>query len=266
MVSENEIPFIPLDTSQWTEPTRRFLGKLTMCRYGTTDDAKGKDGRTFTETRGLPRPTRTFRVEVERLDAIYDLPTGDHAPVMAYLTLDLEKKLKDGRIVPLSIGGKGDNKPTFTLIKWATAGVSLAPDPSVNEGLIAEWEELPSKLFGGMAAKGILYPVKLLPKDYKFDGEVQHFEVKREQTADLDQMAAEATAVDSAAATFDDDELAAMLVGTTDETETTGPFVKAHGELPADIKLGIVTGDVQTRLVADGKLVKGKDGKYALPE
>lgn len=251
---ENEVPIVPLDTSKWEEPIIDFFGVVRKSEYRTTDDAKGKDGRTFTETRGLPRPGRTWHVEIERLDAIYDLPDGATAPVTVYMTVDLER-LSNGRMVPVPYG---DNKPTFTVDKWNEAGLRLAPTPGAVIGKKAQFRLERTHKFGSMVAKDIVYPTKLLPDGYEFTGEVSRFQV-RERTS-LEQAA---EAVEASTAPIEVVDIPALLVGVESTDEGIQAFVKAHPDLPGDVKVALLTEDLVGQYIADGTLVV-KDGLLAL--
>jgi hypothetical protein len=261
MDNENILPDIGLDPSKWTEPTEQFFGKIIECGFGSTDDSKGKDGRTFTESRGLPRPIKTFRAVIERLDAVYDLDDGTSAPVHVYLSLDLERYV-DGKFIPANLN-KGSNKATFTLTKWNENGVRLAPDPTVNVGKICEFERLRSKLFGNVAAKDITYPLNTLPDNYVFTGEMRHFKPK---SSSLDDAAAsvEASTPAAVAAAYDEDELVALLVDVVADDVAALTQSKAFEYVSGEARVKLVDGDLQKGLVAAGKLVV-IDGKYALP-
>jgi len=269
VVDENnpvaQVDEVPLDPSKWTEPTEEFPAKLVECRRGTTDDAHGKDGRTFTEARGLPRPSQTFRVTWERLDAVWDNEDGSTSPVKVYLALDLEKYV-DGRFISLALS-KGNNKPTFTLDQWKKcSGISLAPDPTVNEGGIYMVTRLRSKMFGSVAAKDISYPTAKLPDDYVYKGDVRHI---KSQATSLDDAAASVEAESDTAAkaaSFDEDELAGLLAGVkADDAAAMTAFISTHKEIPANIRLELVDGGPQKALVEAGKLaVSEEDGLYVL--
>lgn len=262
MTNESVLPDILLDPEKWTEPTEQFFGKVIECGFGTTDDSKGKDGRTFTETRGLPRAIRTWRTVIERLDAVYDLEDGTTAPVHVYMTIDLERYV-DGKFIPISIS-KGANKATFTVTKWNSAGARLAPDPTKNVGKIFEFERLRSKLFGTVAAKDITYPLKALPDNFVYQGDVRHFQPK---AASLDDAAASVEAVSEAASTaaaFDEDELVNLLVGVTADDVAALTTSKAYEYVTGEPRVKLIDGDLQKGLIAAGKLVVA-DGKYALP-
>ncbi len=262
MTDETVLPNIVLDPTQWTEPSEQFFGKIIECGFGTTDDSKGRDGKTFTEFRELPRPIRTWRVVIERLDAVYDLDDGTTPPVHVYMTIDLERYV-DGKFIPVSIS-KGANKATFTVTKWTEAGVRLAPDPTKNVGKICEFERLRSKMFGSVAAKDITYPLKVLPENFVFQGDIRHFKPK---AISLDEAAAtvetEAQAA-SAAATIDEDELATLLVGVLVDDIPALTASKAYEAVTGDARVKLIDGNFQKELLAAGKLVV-VDGKYALP-
>lgn len=253
----DEAPIIPLDTSEWAEPTTEFVGKVTKSEFRTTDDATGKDGRTFTETRGLPRAIRTWHVEVERFDALFDLPDGENAPVTAYMTVDLER-LTDGTISPVA---RGQNKATFVTDKWAEAGLRLGVSPEKAVGVNAEFTLLRTKMFSGMAAKDILYPTKILPQDFKYEGDVRHFQVKGDQS--LADFAEEAQPTAAAEPTAEVD-VASLLVGlNADDPKAVNAFIKEHPEIAGDVRVDIVTGDYVEALIKDGKLKKSKAGVLA---
>lgn len=256
------VPDILLDPSKWTEPTEQFFGKVVTCKLGTTDDAKDKEGRTFTELRGLPRAIRTWHVVIERLDAVYDLEDGRTAPVHVYMTIDLERYV-DGKFIPATIN-KGNNKATFTVTKWSDAGLRLAPKPEANEGKLCEFERLRSKMFGTMAAKDITYPLTILPENFEFKGDVRHFKPK---AVSLDDAAANVEAESQAAgavAPYDEDELVALLVGVAADDVAALTQSKAYEYVTGDAKVKLIDGDLQKGLIAADKLVV-IDGKYALP-
>ena len=261
MTNDNLNQEIPLDPGAWTEPTETFVGKLVTCARSDTDQSRGKDGRTFTESRGYPRALRTFKVVIERADAVWDNTDGTTSPAKEYMELNLEKFV-DGRFIPMNLS-KGNNKPTFTLEMWKKAGVSLAPDPTVNEGHYYVFTKLRSKMFGTVAAKGIIYPTQKLPDDYAYKGDIRHI---ASNTASLDDAASavEAGSTEAAtAATFDEGELAALLVGVkVDDTAAITAFIGEHKELPANVRLELVDGDIQKRLVEAGTLTVEK-GVYA---
>lgn len=250
----NGTPIIPLTTGEWAEPTTEFVGICRVSKFQTTDESKGKDGRTFTESRGLPRAARQWHVEVERFDAIYDLPDGQNAPVTVYMTIDLER-FSDGTLSPVP---RGDNKATFTVDKWSEAGMRLGVKPEVAEGVIAHYTLLRTKMFRGAAAKDILYPTKILPKDYKYEGDIRHFEVKGDQS--LADVAAES---ETSVAAVPEVDVAALLVEAKlnpDDEAAVLAFVKAHPELPAETKVGVTTGELVDSLIEAGAIKRSDDG------
>jgi len=237
-MTDTNVPLVPLDTAQWQEPTLEFVGEVKVCEFRTTDDAKGRDGRTFTETRGLPRPGRTWHVEVDRLDAVYDLEDGTNAPVRVYMTVDLER-LIDGVMSPVT---RGDNKPTFTIDQWSKAGIRLMPDPTRVVGVRAEFTLARTKMFRGAAAKDVLYPTKILAKDFQFAGEVRHFQVKAKATpTNLDDYATASPTLESSGV-----DVAALVrsegLDLADRTAVQA-FIKSHPELPAEDKVALATGE-----------------------
>lgn len=254
---------VPLDPGAWTEPEEKFIARLAECRRSTTDESHGKDGRTFTEARQLPRPLQQFRVVWERLDAVWENADGTVSPVKVYMTLDLEKFV-DGRVISMALS-KGNNKATYTLEMWKKAGVRLAPDPTVNEGCIFEVTRLRSKLFGTVSAKDITYPIQKFPEGYVYKGDIRRIQ---SQATSLDDAAAgvEATVqTSSQAASFDEDELAALLAGVpAEDTAALTAFVGTHKEIPADMRLALIDGAPQKALIEAGKLAV-IDGVYAVP-
>ena len=250
----NDVPIVPLDTSKWEEPVTDFFGVVTKSEYRTTDDAKGQDGRTFTESRGLPRPGRTWHVEIQRLDAIYDLADGTTAPVTVYMTVDLER-LSNGRMISVPFG---DNKPTFTVDKWNESGLRLAPAPGAVIGKKAQFRLERTHKFGGMTAKDIVYPTKLLPDGYQYTSEVTRFQVKEKTSLE---QAAEAVEASTGPAEVD---VPSLLVGTENTDEGIQAFVKAHPDLPGDVKVALLTEGLADQYISDGALVV-KAGKLAAP-
>ena len=253
---DEKLPEVVLDADQWEDPTVEFFGTITKCEFRTSDDAKAKDGRTFTEIRDLPRAIRTWHVEVERMDAVYDLPDGESAPVTVYMTIDLER-LVNGKLVPLTMS-RGDNKPTYTVGKWKDNGFLPGRDPGSLVGRKAQFKLERTHKFSGMMAKDILYPIKALPEGFVFDGEVSRFTVK-ERPGSLEQSAAEVEGT-AASAEFDISTLAGLPIEPGSEVYE---FVKDHTDLPDDVKSGLVTGELQAALIEDGKM-KDKKGKLAL--
>ena len=255
-MTDERPPEVVLDADQWEDPTVEFFGTITKCEFRTSDDAKAKDGRTFTEIRELPRAIRTWHVEVERMDAVYDLPDGESAPVTVYMTIDLER-LVQGKLVPLTMS-RGDNKPTYTVGKWKDNGFLPGRDPGSLVGRKAQFKLERTHKFSGMMAKDILYPIKALPEGFTYDGDISRFTVK-ERPGSLEQSAAEVEGTAAEAAEFD----IKVLVGLPVEP---GPevfaFVKDH-DLPDDVKTGLVTGEYQANLIEEGKM-KDKKGKLAL--
>jgi len=249
-------PEVVLDADQWEDPTVEFFGTITKCEFRTSDDAKAKDGRTFTEIRGYPRAVRTWHVEVERMDAVYDLPDGESAPVTVYMTIDLER-LVNQRLVPLTMS-RGDNKPTYTVGKWKDNGFLPGRDPESLVGRKAQFKLERTHKFSGMMAKDILYPIKALPEGFVFDGEVSRFTVK-ERPGSLEQSAAEVEGTE-AATEFDIGTLVGLPVEPGPEVYE---FVKDYTDLPDDVKAGLVTGELQAALIEDGKMT-AKKGKLVL--
>ena len=159
-------PRIPLTTGKWEEGgVDEFPGKVTVCTYRDSDDK-------YTEQRGFPRPVQQWHVEVERLDAEYVRPDGERITVTYYQTIDLETMDKAGQLHAVR---QGSNKATYVISGWEKAKIRLDPDPTKVEGRIFQFRRLRSKLFGTFEAKGLLIPLKPLPDDYEFDGEMQEF-------------------------------------------------------------------------------------------
>ena len=256
---DNEVPIIPLDSSKWEEPVTDFFGEVVKSEYRTTDDAKGHDGRTFTESRGLPRPGRSWHVEIKRLDAVYDLADGTTAPVTVYMDIDLER-LVNGRMVPVP---PGNNKPTFVIDRWNKAGLVLAPKPEAAIGKKAQFRTERTHDFGGpQRAKSLTYPLKLLPDGYEFAGDVIRFQVK-EKTS-LEQAAELVEGSTAPAEQVAEVDVPSLLVGTENTSADLQAFVAAHPDLSAEIKIALLTEDLVGQYVSDGVLVV-KEGKLTLP-
>lgn len=256
-----EVPIIPVDSSQWEEPVHEFPGVITVCKFLTTDDAKGKDGRTFTETRGLPRPGRTWHVEVERLDAIRDMLDGTTSPITAFMTIDMER-LGEGGMRPVL---RGDNKVTYVSDKWAQANFRVGVKPESLVGKRAQFKQERTHKFGSgdfAPAKDLLYPLRELPADWKFTGDVLRFK-QRAQEQTLEEAAGEVTSSGSDSTGEWD---VSVLVGLPAKHDLAvyGPFIQEHSDLPGDMKIGLVGPDLVDGLVKEGKL-KVEDGKLALP-
>lgn len=257
------LPVIPLDPTKWVEPVEKVIAKLVECRYTDTDQSKTSDqygNVTFTEYLHLPRPKRQWKVVIELLDRVYvNKLTGEKSPVRRYMTIDLERY--DDQKQVWTAMPKGNNKSFFTLSKWADKRIVLHPDPAVNEGMVAEFEYLRSKMFGGTtAAKDIIYPIQVLAlpgKPYEYRGEVLEIEFTPKDDADsqssLDDMAGAAMqgAQTSGPATMlDKDQVIQMLAaegitdGSDENSVAINEFVKNHkAELPAALKTGLVTGE-----------------------
>jgi hypothetical protein len=252
---------IPLDPGEWTEPTEEFPAKLVKCRRQTTDDATDRDGVTFTERRGYPRPAQQFVATWERLDAVWDNDDGTVSPVKVYLSLDLERFI-DGRFISMQLS-RGNNKATYTLDMWKKGGVRLAPTPEANEGNVYMVTYLRSKMFGTVAAKKISFPTAKLPDDYVFKGDVTHLKSTTTSLNDsADAIEAESTTA-AQAASFDEDELVGLLVGVKADAMTA--FISEHKDIPAAVRLELVDGVPQKALIDAGKLAIDEDGAYVVP-
>lgn len=267
MTQANTVPDIPLDPTKWEIPTQRFFGRINVCRKVTTDDIKDKEGNTFTELRQWPSPGKVFQVEIERHDAVYQLPDGTTAPVKRYLSLDLHRfNEREHKVVPVA---PGDNKVTFTLTKWIAAKIQLEPTPEKNEGLDCEFEFIPTKMFRGNAAKNILYPIKVMPKGWTYEGEVEVFQVK-EQIQDLaEDSGTPATDISVSSnghgptQEMTEADLIALFDGlkADDEDAMVELMAANKGRLSTAQRLEIMGGDVTKRFIDDGKLAV-VDGVY----
>lgn len=255
-----EVPIIPVDSSQWEEPVNEFPATITVCDFRTTNDARGKDGRTFTETRGYPRAGRTWHVEAQRLDAVRDMLDGTTSPVTAFMTVDMEHMV-NGQMKPVM---RGDNKVTYISDRWGTAGMRVGITPETLVGKNAWFKQERTHKFGSgdfAPAKDLLYPLRILPEDYKFDGEIIRFK-QRAQEQSLEEAAEEVAAAPVQTGEMD----VSVLVGLPAEHDLAvyGTFIKEHSELPDSLKVKLVGPDLVEGLVKEGKL-KVKDGKLILP-
>lgn len=265
---------IPLDPSKWETPKQRGIGRIVVCRYQTTDDSKTRDGVTFTEFYGYPRPAQTWHVQIERLDGVYvNKVTGEKSPMSRYQTLQLERY--DAERKTWRPQTQGDNKNQYIIERWMKAGCRLA-DPEELEGTVIEYEIEMTHKFNGNIAKNLLYPLKVLARPgqaYEFRGEVEEFEFDpdREGATSLDQAAEEVSQTQTrqsggAKAKLDEATIVGMLVGVsaTDE-DAIGEFVGAHkAEIDSPTRTALVSGLFVEKALTDGKLVVVDDA-YALP-
>lgn len=263
---------VPLDPTKWEEPTEHFIGRLTKCRRSTTDEAKSKDGQTFTELRGWPQAGQTLEVEVERLDAVFvNKVTGEKSPVRRFMTLDLQRwNEREHRMVNAM---QGQSKASFTLEKWGNAKVTLHPDPAVREGLVAEWELKRSIKIGKQTAKNVLYPVKVLaapgsPFDFRGDVEEIEFDpkdddgagVSLDDAAETINSAAGANAGNGAGATMsailDEAGILGLFAGIDPEDESAimGVIAGHKAAIPATVKTSILSGEYISGAIEAGKL------------
>ena len=271
----NGIPFIPLDPTKWAEPKETFFGKLVICHYETTDDAKDKDGRTFTEVRNWPRPGQVWKVQVQRLDAVFvNKVTGEESPITRYQSIDLERY--DERKREMVAVMQGNNKANFVIGKWLEAKVPLAPDPSKNQGMIAEWEFLRSKSFGGNIAKNMLYPIKVLAlpgKDFEFRGDVERVEFDPARNeGDLEGIAQAIdnsnaptpSAKGSGSGMLDEAGIDALLVGlVADDEDALMKVVGDHkSSIPSEHKKALLGGEYLEKALEAGRFVI-VDGAFA---
>lgn len=150
-----------LDPKTWETPKEEFVGVIRVACYSNTDASKTKDGETFTEFFNLPRPIPTFRLVVQRLDAVYkNKETGETSPLLRFQDLQLERFDERKKvIVPVT---QGDNKNTYILTKFAESRVKLVPSPEAVQGAVCRFVREGTHRFGGNMAKNLLYPVKLL--------------------------------------------------------------------------------------------------------
>jgi hypothetical protein len=150
-----------LDPSTWETPKEEFVGVIRVSRMGTTDDSKTKDGETFTEFFNLPRPATTFRLVVQRLDAVYkNKETEELSPILRFQDLQLERL--NERTQKMEAVKQGDNKNTFILGKFPEAKLKLGTNPEQVEGAVCTFVREGTHKFGGNMAKNLLYPKKLL--------------------------------------------------------------------------------------------------------
>lgn len=255
-------PLIPLDPTKWEEPKEQFTGRLVECKPWDTDQSKTSPDHgevTFTEYLHLPRPKRQWRVVIERLDAVYkNKETGETYPIRRYMVIDLERYNEQSQ--SWSAMPKGQNKPYFTLEKWAAAKLQLHPDPTKLEGLVANWEYLRSKMFGGNnAAKDIIYPLQVLAlpnTPYEYRGEVLEIEftpkdgqgVSLDDSAAGQQVSSSGSGGGASSPSLTKDAVVQMLAeaGITDGSndDAIATFVKEHkDELPSNFKMELVTGE-----------------------
>ena len=265
---------ISLDPTKWAEPKESLIGRIVKCEYSDTDQAKSRDGETFTEMRGWPRAGQTWVVEVERLDAVYvNSETGEKSPIKRYLSVDLERydeKATPPQMKPVT---QGNNKAQFLLGKWNDK-LKLAPDPTKNVGAVCEFELLRSKNFGGpQPAKNLLYPLKVLARpdqgaDFVFHGEVQEisFDPSRNEGESLEDAAAsqETEKPKAKSEQMDEEAVFNALVGIDPEDEDAlTKFVTSNkANIPSAIKTALIAGDFIQAAIEAGSL-KVEDGKLS---
>lgn len=150
-----------LDPSTWETPKEEFIGVIRVSEYSDTDAQKTKEGLTFTEFYGLPRPAMTYRLVVQRLDAVYkNKETGETSPILRFQDLQLERL--DNQTKTMKFVTQGDNKNTYILTKFKEAKVSLVPSPDAAVGAVCKFTREGTHKFGGNMAKNLLYPTKVL--------------------------------------------------------------------------------------------------------
>jgi len=267
MTQAETLPMIPLDPTKWVEPEERVIAKIVECRYTDTDQAKTKEGVTFTDYQNLPRPKRQWKVVIEMYDRVYKSSVdGAISPVKRYMTIDLERyDEKKREWVPMA---KGNNKAFFTIEKWSAKKLLLHPDPTKWEGAVCEFVYLRSKMFGGgNAAKDILYPERLLAmpgQEYEYRGEVTEIEYTPKDDDSVGSLedsatamaagsggtgAAKAPAVDMLSA--EDIKAALAELGVTEQPEEDSDGAKViarymkdnKAAIPGTIKVALVNGD-----------------------
>jgi hypothetical protein len=284
-------PLIPLDPTRWAEPKQKFIGRLTRCEYSDTDHAKSREGETFTEMRGWPRAGQTWEVAVERIDAQFvDKNTnevmknddGSIARPHRYQTIDLERY--DERTRAMKPITSGNNKANFVIGEWVKAKVRLNPNPAANVGMIAEFEVMFSKSFGGgQPAKNLLYPVKVLAMPgtpYEYRGDVENVQIDPESRGggsgggagiSLDNAAEGieagsngASAPKAAAKTIGEAAVLELLVGLAPDADFSDFLAEHKGELDGPVRVGLVGGTYVPAMMEAGKLVI-VDDVLALP-
>lgn len=150
-----------LDPKNWETPKEEFIGVIRVSRYSDTDQSKTKDGQTFTEFYNLPRAAVTYRLVVQRLDAVYkNKETEERSPMLRFQDLQLERY--DERAKQMKFVTQGDNKNTYILGKFPEAKLRISPDPALAEGAVCKFVREGTHKFGGNTAKNLLYPVKVL--------------------------------------------------------------------------------------------------------
>lgn len=283
----NAARLIPLDPTKWAEPKQKFIGRLTRCEYSDTDHAKSREGETFTEMRNWPRAGQTWEVAVERIDAQFvdkntnQVILGDDGSIARphrYQTIDLERY--DERTRAMKPITSGNNKANFVIGKWIEAKVRLNPDPKQNVGMVAEFEVMFSKSFGGgQPAKNLLYPIKVLAlagQPYEYRGDIENVQIDPESRGGGSGISLDnaADAIENAnggvpraaakSATLNEAGVLELLVGLAPDADFSD-FLAAHkGELEGPVRVGLVGGTYVPEMTEAGKLVV-VDGVLALP-
>lgn len=265
-----------MDMSQWAEPKETFIGRLVKCDFSDTDQAKNRDGLTFTELRNIPRAIKTWVTEVERLDAVFvNKDTGEKSPVKRFMSVDLERfDDRDKKFHPVT---QGNGKAAFLAERWNKV-IKLGSNPSVFEGAIFEFELLRSKSFGGpQPAKNLMYPLRQLANvaraaSYQYHGDVMEIEFTPKGDEQSLEDAAEAVQAQAQQTrgqpTLGEDEVLKLVAEAgldPENDDALTAFVTAHkAALPSSVKQGIVTGEWVPAQLEAGKLVV-VEGVLALP-
>ena len=246
-----------IDSRGWAEPKETFPGTVIVSTKRECDP-KYMEPNQF-RTVPLPRPVWQWHLEVERLDARYQLPDGSQAPVIIYGGFDLERwNDRTRQIEPINTRS---NKEALISDAWVNIFGSVEPAESLT-GKIAMFDYYQSKRIGRNIARRILLPVGALEPTYEFTGEVQMFVVAR--TEDTVTTAGDNGAGSSnQTANLTDEAVYASLPQLLDGLNRTNPslLIKA---LPAmyrtgKVTNGLITGTLLTELEADEKITIDTD-------
>ena len=254
-----------IDPRGWIEPKETFPGVVIVSEYRECDP-KYMEPNQF-RTVALPRAVWQWDLRVERLDAVYQLPDGSQAAVVRYGGYDLERwNNRTGEIEAVNLRS---NKEQQIGNAWVSLYGTVEP-PETLLGKKAMFEFYPSKRVSkNNVAKNILLPISVLPPDWTFTGEKQVFVVSRDAaktgaTPDAARDGASAAPIPTAVSALTEEEAFARLpsvLNGLNRTDVAGIINKLPAEMRhGSILNGIISGDVFTRLQADGTIQVGSDG------
>lgn len=294
-LSENGVPDglppiagVSIDPSTWVEPKVEFPGKVIVSDYRWANqkyldmviERIMRDSKYTLEqvlaslaqaTPGNHPNIPQWNCQVERLDAAFQLPDGSNAPATRFGGIDMVQwNNREKRFMAVVAGG---GKAPYITGEWKRVFGTIDP-PSVLVGRLAEFDFYPSKRFGGpQPAKNVLVPTKVLPPDYVFTGEKQIIVVTREQaegqaSGDAPLAGAPDAGQPSSALRYEDalTQLVPLLDGKDGRPAAAGALI---GALPqhlrqSEIVSGLATGELITKLVAEGKISLNADGIIAI--